>query len=100
VFETTQDEGISRRIAANATWFAKLALRPLNRRETWRHIAFNSCLGFFVSIVYLHYIGTRSWYPEFHRVRLTFRDASLQAIPMGLGIGIFMYLSRIWSSRR
>ncbi len=100
MLETTKDEGILQRTAANAAWFARLALRPLKRWKTWRYIGANAALGFVLCLVYLHYIGGRSWYPEFHRVKLTFRDAAVQAIPMGIGFGLLMYLSRIWSDRR
>jgi hypothetical protein len=84
LLEQTDSPGLIRRIVAGLFELAKSSVLPLRRRAVRRWLLRTCVLLYIVSVLWLHYIGYRSWHPEFHRVRETIRDSALDSIPLAL----------------
>jgi hypothetical protein len=93
VLEIADNSGLVRRIIAGLIDLTTALVRPL-RRERVRHYLLRAFILFYVAfILYLHFIGYRSWRPEFHRVHEEFRTAAIESIPLALVGTLFFYLS-------
>jgi hypothetical protein len=95
LFETTDDSSLIRRITVGFIDFGTAALRPLGRKAIWRRLFRNFGLFYIVFLLWLHFIGYKSYHPVFHRVHETLKDSATSAIPLALLATVFIYLCTI-----
>jgi len=93
VFEVADNASIIRRIASGLAELAKASLRPLRRRAVRLRFARDFVLFYFLMFLLLHFVGYRSWYPEFHRVRETLRGSAITSVPLAVLGAVFSYFS-------
>ena len=66
-------------------------MRPLRRKAVRWRIVRDFVLIYPVLVVWLHFIGYRSWYPEFHRVREGVQQAAIESIPLAILAALLSY---------
>ena len=98
LFETGDDSNLIRRIIVGFIDFGAAAVRPRSRKAMWRRLLRDFVLLYVVVFLWLHFIGYRSWHPEFHRVRESLYAAATSSIPLALLGTFFSYLSAVWRS--
>jgi len=93
MFETADNPNLIRRVTTAAVELVKASLRPL-RRKAVRHRFFFDFVWIYVLVfLWLHFIGYRSWYPEFHRVREPLSAAGITSVPLALSGAVCSYFS-------
>src|SRR4051812_26276766 len=100
MFETVQESGMIRRIGTNVADLARDAVTPLRRRSIRWKLLRDALVLYFAFVLWLHFIGQRHRNPELHYVRLPYREAAVEAAPMGVGLAVMLYLSKVWSETR
>lgn len=72
------------------------SVRPLRRKPVRRRIVRDFVLVYPVFVLWLHFIGYRSWYPEFHLVREGVPRAAIESIPLAILAAILSYFWMLW----
>jgi hypothetical protein len=93
VLEIADNPSLIRRVFSGLVELAKASARPLRRKAVRRRLLRDFVLLYIVAILWLHFIGYRSWYPEFHRVRKELRPAAIHSIPLAIFGTIISYFS-------
>lgn len=93
LFETAENPSLIRRIATGLVELTKSSLRPLRHRAVRLRFLRDWVLFYILVVLLLHFVGYRSWYPEFHRVRETFHDSAISSVPLSLLGAVFSYFS-------
>ena len=92
MFEKEDSPNLIRRVTEGSTELVRASLRPLRRRTIRRRLLRDYVMIYIAVVLWLHFIGYRSWYPEFHRVRETFHDAAIRSFPKALLGTLISYL--------
>jgi hypothetical protein len=92
LLEIVDNPSLIRRIITGFLELATASLRPLRRKAIRRRLLRDFMLLYIVVFLWLHFVGYRSWYPEFHRVRETFRASAITSIPLALFGTVCSYL--------
>lgn len=95
MFELPEAPSLIRRIGCGLIELAQASLRPLRYREVQFRILRDCVLGYVVMVLMLHFVGYRSWYPHFHRVRETLHDAAIHSVPLSFFLAVFSYFSML-----
>jgi hypothetical protein len=93
LFEVADNPSIIRRIASALAELAKASLRPLRHKAVRLLFVRDFVLFYFLMFLLLHFIGYRSWHPEFHKVHEAFRDSAITSIPLALLGAVLSYFS-------
>ncbi len=68
-------------------------MRPLRRKPVRRYLLATYVFSYVLGVLWFHYIGYRSYHPEFHRVRETLYDSARDGIWAAFVPTIFLYVS-------
>lgn len=95
LFEIAENSGLIRRIATGLLELVRASLRPLKYGTVRLRFLRDFVLFYVLLVLLLHFVGYRSWYPQFHWVRETLHDSAISAVPLSLLAAVLSYLSML-----
>jgi len=93
LLEIADEPGLVRRIATGSVDLVKASLRPLKRKAVRHRLLFDFVWMYVLVFLWVHFIGYRSRYPEFHWVRKTISDSAITSVPLALFGSTLSYFS-------